>query len=78
MEVNRVELLENYKKYFKDLEEVEDFLDKPYIVDDPNDFADYYPEESTPNLFIKENEKVIFTIYKIDLDTYSMSIKENI
>ncbi|WP_432205272.1 hypothetical protein ACQ9ZF_10750 (plasmid) [Cetobacterium somerae] len=73
MELNKMEALKIYKQYFND-NEFEDFLKLPYIVEDSDDFKDYYPE-GTPNLFSKEATSQFFTAYKLNEDLISVTLE---
>ncbi|MCX3066643.1 MULTISPECIES: hypothetical protein [Cetobacterium] len=73
MEMNKSEALKIYKQYFNDGEFI-DFLESPYIVEDSDDFEDYYPE-GTPNLFSKEASSLFFTAYKLNEDLLSVTVE---
>lgn len=73
MEMNKTEALKLYKQYFNE-KDFEDFLNSPYIVEDSDDFEDYYPE-GTPNLFSKEKSYLSFTVYKLNEDTLSITLE---
>lgn len=73
MEMNRNEALKIYKQYFND-DEFIDFLNSPRLVEDSDDFKDYYPE-GTPNLFSKETTSLFFTAYKLSEDILSITLE---
>ncbi|MGL5278480.1 MAG: hypothetical protein ACRC8M_05270 [Cetobacterium sp.] len=73
MEMNKNEALKIYKQYFND-EEFIDFLKSPYIIEDSDDFKNYYPE-GTPNLFSKEAASLFFTAYKLNEELLSITIE---
>lgn len=73
MEMNKTEALKLYKQYFNE-KDFEDFLNSPYIVEDSDDFEDYYPE-GTPNLFSKEKSYLSFTAYKLNEDSLSITLE---